>query len=253
MAEYVEYEKKERRKIGEVFNVGRYTFSKTEIRHLLFSFFLIMITLIVMNSKSSMTFSLADLKNIDFITILGYMVAVGSGFILHELAHKIMAQYYNFQSEFRGDFQTSLIILFIALFSPILILAPGAVWVIGKFITLKQNGFISIVGPITNLLIAIFCFFLILIFPFQSVALEILYLTIKVNLILGIFNMLPFWVLDGAKIVKWNQIAYFSLVFLLVFFYIIVFVLKYINLIFFLLFLILFFGFIFYLIKEFKN
>ena len=215
MAEYVSLDKEKASKKKEIYSFGKYTFSKIEVKHLLISLFFIILTITIMDIKSSYYFSLSDLYNLDIKIILVYLIAIGSGFILHELAHKIMAQYYNFVSEFRADFQSLFFIFVIAFFSPFLILAPGAVWVLGRP-SLKQNGFISIVGPLTNLTIALICFWLILLSNPSSFLFLVLTITIKVNLILGIFNMLPFWVLDGAKIIKWDKIAYFGLLIMLV-------------------------------------
>src|SRR3989338_2859350 len=87
-------------------------------------------------------------------------IAVGLGFLLHELAHKVVAQKYGCWAEFRSWDVMLVLAIVLGLFkSPIVFAAPGAVFISG-FVGISRNGRISVAGPITNLVLAIIFFIL---------------------------------------------------------------------------------------------
>ena len=138
--------------------------------------------------------------------------AVMTGFLLHELAHKWMAQQYGCWAEYRGNKNGLYFALMMSVFG-FLLAAPGAVMVSGK-ITNRQHGIIAAVGPLTNIAIAIVAF------PFYIftanidiwIVGELARFLIIINLILAGFNMIPVQPLDGSKIIVWNKAAYFGIV-----------------------------------------
>ena len=138
--------------------------------------------------------------------------AVMTGFLLHELAHKWMAQQYGCWAEYRGNRNGLYFALMMSVFG-FLLAAPGAVMVSGS-ITNRQNGIIAAVGPLTNIAIAIVAF------PFYIftanidiwIVGELARFLIIINLILAGFNMIPVQPLDGSKIIVWNKAAYFGIV-----------------------------------------
>jgi Zn-dependent protease len=88
--------------------------------------------------------------------------------------------------------------------------APGAVYIYSYYLSRRENGIISLAGPLTNLAIA-------LIFLFLSVAVglrgtpraeilaaSLLYFGTYVNAYLAFFNLLPIPPLDGSKVIAWN-------------------------------------------------
>jgi len=209
MVEYIHYTKS---KGPKLFKFGKYSFSTTEIIHLTFALIMITATL--------MLFQKEKIKYIGFINfIIINLLTIGLGFVLHELGHKFVAQHFGFISEFRADFFMLTIIFIFALFSPILFLAPGAVLILGRP-TRRENGIISVAGPLVNLTLA--TIFLLISFIFKpylnDFTLYIIWLGIWVNSFLGIFNMLPFWVLDGKKVLTWNKTIYFTVLIPLIFF-----------------------------------
>ena len=136
--------------------------------------------------------------------------AVMTGFLLHELAHKWMAQQYGCWAEYRGNKNGFICINDVRLW--FLLAAPGAVMVSGN-ITNRQHGIIAAVGPLTNIAIAIVAF------PFYIFTANIdiwivgeLARFLIINLILAGFNMIPVQPLDGSKIIVWNKAAYFGIV-----------------------------------------
>ena len=138
--------------------------------------------------------------------------AVMPGFLLHELAHKWMAQQYGCWAEYRGNKNGLYFALMMSVFG-FLLAAPGAVMVSGN-ITNRQHGIIAAVGPLTNIAIAIVAF------PFYIftanidiwIVGELARFLIIINLILAGFNMIPVQPLDGSKIIVWNKAAYFGIV-----------------------------------------
>lgn len=138
--------------------------------------------------------------------------AVMTGFLLHELAHKWMAQQYGCWAEYRGNKNGLYFALLMSAFG-FLLAAPGAVMVSGN-ITRRQNGIIAAVGPLTNIVIAIIAFPIYIITANIDIWIigELARFLIIVNLILAGFNMIPVQPLDGSKIIVWNKAAYFGII-----------------------------------------
>jgi Zn-dependent protease len=139
-----------------------------------------------------------------FVILIISLLTAGIGFLLHELMHKFVAQYFKAWSEFRSD-DKMLIVGILASFAGFIILAPGAVIIHGR-ITERQNGLISAAGPGTNILLAIIFYSLIFSgYPFLSTMGAIGF---SINSWLALFNLIPVWIFDGAKILRWNKIIY---------------------------------------------
>ena len=138
------------------------------------------------------------------IVLVIMVVVVGLGFVLHELAHKYMAQKYHCWAEFRSDNKMLLIMLAVSFFG-FIFAAPGAVIIQGH-ITHEKNGKISLAGPMVNLILA--AIFMPL--AFYSTGLFGLFavLAAKINAWLGIFNLIPFGPLDGRKVLMWNRFVW---------------------------------------------
>ncbi len=197
MVEYVHLEKSNRVKI---YKFGKYSFSSIEIKHL--SIALVMITLAMMALKRN------EVKYVGIVNfIIIYFLTIGLGFLLHEIGHKLVAQYFGYVSEFRADFQMMFVAIIIAWFG-FLFLAPGAVMIYGR-LSRRENGIISVAGPLVNLTLALIFILGKLIINPSGIFGYIFSLGIWINAFLGFFNMLPFWVLDGKKVLMWNKSIYF--------------------------------------------
>jgi Zn-dependent protease len=156
-------------------------------------------------------------RNIDnnFIALIpALLVAVGLGFILHELAHKFMAVRYGFYAEFRMWLEGLIFALITAFLLGFVFIAPGAVYIHGEYISREQNGKISIVGPLVNIVLALFFLSLI---PFVNpnpidlwgfLFANIVKFGFIINSILAAFNLIPLGIFDGAKVLKWNPIIW---------------------------------------------
>ena len=136
------------------------------------------------------------------IVLLGAIAIFAAAFLLHELAHKFMAQRLGYLAEFRLD-QMGLVITLLSFISPFKIIAPGAV-MIGGPLSGDDYGKISLVGPLTNIAQAIFFLLIGFLIP-GSYARIFSYVGVTVNSSLALFNLIPFGFFDGVKIMRWNM------------------------------------------------
>lgn len=138
-------------------------------------------------------------------------IVCGLGFVIHELAHRVMARNYGAQAHFIANNGWLLLSIVIA-FAGFFIAAPGAVWHRG-YLTPKQGGLIALVGPVANLILAVL---FILLYPLgflfglgeSNLWLVLCVIGVGLNSWLGLFNMLPAGPFDGAKVLAWNQIVF---------------------------------------------
>ncbi len=148
-----------------------------------------------------------DAEFLAFIVIAG--LTVGTGFLLHEMGHKVVALRYGCKAEFKS-FDMMLLLAVAMSFFGFVFAAPGAVFIQGKVNEIR-NGIISAIGPIINILLGVL-FFLAAIFFKGDIGSVALY-GLMINGWLAIFNLIPFLDLDGAKVFRWSKPVYFSLVF----------------------------------------
>ena len=140
------------------------------------------------------------------------LMAVGSGFVFHELAHKFMAMRYGAYARFRVWESGLAFALIVSLITrgAFVFAAPGAVYIYSQSLTRKQNGIISIAGPLTNLAIGMIALLVTMLSPGGYIGL-LAASTASINFFLGFFNMLPVPPLDGSKVLSWNLFAWLAL------------------------------------------
>ena len=178
---------------SSLYNMIYLRFSKVEILHLV-----IATTLVAAVGMSLYRFQFRW----DFLAIFI------SAFIIHELGHKFLAQFYRAWAEFRVLFYGAVITAISALpFFPFKFIAPGAVMISGN-LSEARNGKVSLIGPLTNLAMGLgfLCVYLVLAAVDSSS--PILLVGVKFNGFIGFFNMIPFMGLDGQKIFGWNKIVW---------------------------------------------
>lgn len=168
---------------------GVFSFSEREIRHLALG--LIIISTIPLIWFRSFVFRNTSL-------VLGALGIFGGAFLLHELAHKFSAQRLGYWAEFRLNV-FGLLITLMSFFSPLKVIAPGAVVISGLMYS-DDYGKISLAGPLTNIVQAVM--FLVIGFFKPNRLFDV---GIIVNSSLAIFNLLPFSEFDGAKIFRWDK------------------------------------------------
>jgi Zn-dependent protease len=168
-------------------------FSKLEILHLL-----IATVLVAAVGLSLYRFQLRW----DFLAIFV------SAFVIHELGHKFLAQFYRAWAEFRMLFYGAVVTAISALpFFPFKFIAPGAVMISGN-LSVGRYGRVSLIGPLTNLAMGIGFLFAYLTTAFIDSPSAILLVGVRFNGFIAFFNMIPFMGLDGQKIFGWNKIVW---------------------------------------------
>ena len=176
-------------------------FTSSEVRDLIIAFIVISLCFAIANAGRNMN---------AILTILPYiMVGVGTGFILHELGHKLVSMKYGYWAEFKL-WPQGLIFALITSFFGFVFAAPGAVYTYANHMTDEINGKISIAGPVVNIILAlIFLAIGIAVYrsAFTSQTAVIIFtvcLGYSVNSFLAVFNLLPIGNLDGSKVLTWN-------------------------------------------------
>jgi len=143
----------------------------------------------------------------DFFNVFIFSsITVGLGFIAHEMAHKVVAQRYGCTAEFRA-WDSMLIMAVVMSFFGLVIAAPGAVMISGP-VGKRRNGKISAAGAIANLVVALL-FLSILLISAKGALFSIARYGFMINTWLALFNMIPFWMFDGKKVLEWNRAVYF--------------------------------------------
>ncbi|WP_409199787.1 site-2 protease family protein [Methanobrevibacter sp. DSM 116169] len=188
-----------------------FKFTSNELRDLFISF-------LVISFGFAFIFSGRNFSTVWYLLPIA-MIGVGSGFILHEIAHKITSMHYGYWAEYKL-WPTGLLIALVTAFMGFLFAAPGAVYFYGNHVTKKENGIVSLAGPVTNILIAlVFLFLAILMRPFLNPADGIIMIIFQtfiigftINSYLALFNMIPFAGLDGSKVIRWNPLIWIVVV-----------------------------------------
>ena len=134
------------------------------------------------------------------------LATVGVAFLLHELAHKVVAVRFGQVAAFKADYGM-LFLAVMSAFAGFLFAAPGAVVHRGR-ITARENGLIALAGPVTNIgLAAVFL-------PLMLFGPGLLGLVgqrgVSINLLLAGFNMIPYGPLDGKKVIGWSKSVYLA-------------------------------------------
>ena len=164
--------------------------SKTELLHLSVATFLV----------TAVGLSLNNYRYISW----QFLAIFISAFLVHELAHKFLAQFYGSWAEFRAEIYGLIVTAISALpIMPFKFIAPGAVMV--GLSDRNRFGRVAFIGPLTNLVMG-----------FTFLALSYYYYPYHPYLAAGasfngwiaIFNLIPFALLDGQKIFDWNKVVW---------------------------------------------
>ena len=178
--------------------IGKINTSEIEIRDLLKAWIAISIAFAII-MRSSLRLSFYEVFIVSAIT-------VGTGFLLHELGHKFVAQRYGCFAEFRSFDQMLILAILMSYFLGVLFAAPGAVMIQGP-VGRGRNGKISAAGPIVNLILAAM-FFSFLFLGLSGILKAIALYGFVINSWLALFNMMPIGNFDGVKILAWNKAVY---------------------------------------------
>lgn len=136
-------------------------------------------------------------------------ITVGAGFLLHEIAHKVVAVRFGQHAMFKANYRM-LVVAVLSALAGLIVAAPGAVHHRGR-VTTRQQGLIAVAGPVTNLGLIILFFPLVVVGGFIG---DVGRFGVLINAFLAAFNMLPFGPLDGKTVWTWHR-GVFLVVFLL--------------------------------------
>lgn len=154
----------------------------------------------------------SNLLTTDFVqNLIVSAIVCGLGFVLHELAHRIVARNYGAEAHFVAN-NGWLIMSIVIAFAGFFIAAPGAVWHRGM-LTKRQGGLIALAGPVTNLVLSALFFLallaiIILRLSAPDLVVDICVIGFSLNAWLGLFNMIPAGPFDGAKVLNWNPLVF---------------------------------------------
>ena len=175
--------------LGSLLRVISIKSSKTELLHLSIATLLIIAVGLSFNSYRHVSWQ--------------FLVIFISAFLVHEFAHKFLAQYYGSWAEFRAQMYGLIVTAISAIpFMPFKFIAPGAVMV--GLSDRNKFGRVALIGPLTNLVMGFAFLISTYLYPYHSY----LYTGASFNAWIAMFNLLPFGTLDGQKIFDWNKIAW---------------------------------------------
>ncbi len=136
-------------------------------------------------------------------------VATLTGFVAHEMAHKISAERRGYWAEFRLS-PIGLVISVITAALGFLFAAPGAT-MIGGMARPEDWGRTSLAGPATNFVFGILFLgaaFVTALSPSGGLLSFLLLFVGFINAWYATFNMIPIGPLDGAKVWRWSKSAW---------------------------------------------
>jgi Zn-dependent protease len=141
-----------------------------------------------------------------------------SSFMIHELAHKFVAQHYGMWSEFRM-LPYGYILSAMAILISFPVFGTGAVFTSGST-SPDRDAKSTLAGPLSNAILAMILtvgaviafLFTGLHYPLASV----LQIAAFLNCMLGLFNLIPFPPFDGARIVLWRKGVWAAMIVVLI-------------------------------------
>jgi Zn-dependent protease len=189
---------------------GRLSFSGAEIRDLLVAWIVLGVAFAIFFAGGGTAIARLLVTPAFLLAVVVSLLTAGIGFLLHELAHKVVAVRFDQIAEFRADYG----MLFVALMGALvgfIFAAPGAVYHRGR-VTRRELGLIALAGPVTNLLLAAVFVPILLVGVDQGSSLAELVGSrgIVINLFLAAFNMIPFGSLDGKTVYDWSKLVFLA-------------------------------------------
>lgn len=173
-------------------------FGMCEILNILVAIILLAVSFSIVLSSSTRV-PLRDFNLNYFLNMMPIsLLIVVTGFMFHELAHKLTGMHYGFRSEFRINIFGLLMTFFLAFSTGIVFAAPGAVVIYGKT-DRRISGIIAAAGPLANMVVSGIA--MLIMNPSGG---TVLFYLAFINAFLAAFNLIPIPPFDGSKVVRWN-------------------------------------------------
>jgi len=174
--------------------------SATELAHLTIAFFVLTLDFVLLYGGLTVFDTPTELL------LIGIAAAAAlTGFVAHEMAHKVSAQRRGYWAEFRLSVLGLLVSVVTAAIG-FLFAAPGATMIGGEADS-ADMGQISLAGPATNFALGLAFLggaFAVGDVPGGDLLSGILLFLAFVNAWFAAFNMIPIGPLDGAKVFRWS-------------------------------------------------
>jgi len=185
----------------------RITTSPTEVAHLSIAFIVLTIDIALVTGFLRFGLTPGSSTTSIFVGGLGFAVAAAlTGFVAHEMAHKVAAQRHGFWAEFRFS-PLGLLLSLVTAFAGFLFAAPGAT-VIGGMGSTREWGRTSLAGPALNLVEGTaFLAAGVGLWPVLHSYDAWWFFTLLafINGWFAAFNLVPIGPLDGQKVFRWNR------------------------------------------------
>jgi len=140
------------------------------------------------------------------VLLLSLALILTFSFLIHEIAHKLSAQHFGLWAEFRLTLFGALITFLSMLLPFFKIISPGAVMIAGP-LTKEEAGKTAIAGPLTNIVLS--TIFIAVLMNIQNDFLMVnSFFGVWINALIALFNIIPFGIMDGFKVFRWNKLVW---------------------------------------------